>query len=137
MKFKSAPPKSWQYQTDAVLNQTNPVSGIQYVVLDTTKNCRIISISIEVTWVGQPSPLEVWVTIDGVSLRFYKNNPASATRYVGVFTNPEGDDQAMQSTPYQKSFVIEGKSIKIEAETTAGATVSNMTCRIKYAVLKP
>lgn len=125
-------------QVDAVLSQANPTSGTQYEVLATTQNVRLISISVMVTWTVQPTPLEVWVTIDGISTRFYFNNPVSATDYFpfitpGVLATALLQDMnvwnnALVSRPY----ILECKSIRVQVETTGG-TVQNLDCRVKYA----
>ena len=73
--------KGVKQQPDASLNQANPVSGTKYTVLDTIRNVRIIGIEVNVTWTVQPSPLEIHITIDGQTLRFFKTDPVSATAY--------------------------------------------------------
>lgn len=138
MKFKSAPPKSYERQADAVLDQANPVAGYQYEVLATTRNVRIYSITIQVTWTVQPSPLQVWITIDGQTYECFRIDPVTATPYqlhtFRIDLNRNMIDVASGVTP--SGFVLEGKSVRVQAETVAG-TSSNMTCRVKYGVLKP
>jgi len=125
---------------DAVLNQANPTSGLEYEVLPTTEKVRIKSISISVAWTVQPSPLEVHFTVDGLTRRHYFNNPVTATQYYVERgqTHLDSSSQVMAVTTVQSSraFLIEAKSLRITAETTGG-TVSNITVRIKYAVLRP
>ena len=137
MPFRYFPSrKVFEHQPDAVLDQTDPDSGTKYVVLDTTKNVRIISIMIQCTWTVQPNPLEIWLTIDGQVLRFYFSDPESATPYF-AFLNPggpvtnEGLTVNMAYAVY-KAFLIEGRNIKVEAEITGG-TVSNLSARVKWA----
>jgi len=122
-------------QADAVLNQAAPTSGTKYEVLATTKNVRIISIEVNCTWTAQPSPLEVHITIDGQTITYGIANPISATNYLA---NPNAekaeDSQILNTSSYhdRRSFLIEGRSVKVEAEITGG-TVSNLSARIKYA----
>jgi len=124
-----------EQQADATLNQANPVSGTKYVVLDTTEHARIIGISVVVTWTVQPTPLEIHMTIDGQSLVFTKTDPVSATQYAAQLQETQAvTAQSLTNATRcdHRAFLIEGRSIKIEAETTGG-TVSNLSARVKYA----
>jgi hypothetical protein len=125
------------HQADAVLSQTNPTSGDKYTVLDTTEYVRLIGIAAQVTWTVQPSPLEVHATVDGQALRWFRNNPNTATNYfahLDVRTAANAGALGPSDVLWQyNSFILEGRSVKIEVETTGG-TVSNMTCRVQYAV---
>jgi len=120
------------HQADATLTQA-PVSGIKYVVLD-TKNARIISIGVKCVWTVQPTPLEIHITIDGVAIIASKIDPVTNTEYL------VNDSHPLLATLFLESpgsgrilpFLIEGRSVKIEAEITGG-TVSNLTARVKYA----
>jgi len=132
-----------QHQADAYVDQANPVSGTKYEwssdgtqanKLGALKNVRIISLAAMVTWTVQPSPLEVWITIDGVAMRFFFNNPVTATQYYpsekpGLDVNNQGLDVTI-FRPYQ-AFLLEGRSVKVEIETTGG-TVANLDLRVKY-----
>lgn len=120
------------HQPDAVLTQANPVSGTKYTVLDTTKNVRIISIHALVTWTVQPTPLEIHITIDGQTIICSIANPDSDIAHVAEnFTNSPNWGLV---AAYQQdtAFILEGRSVKIEAEITGGA-VSNLAARVKYA----
>lgn len=123
------------HQADATLSQANPVSGTKYTLLDTCKNCRIIGIMAKVTWTVQPTPLEVHVTIDGQTITHTKTNPASATNHFAeVWQGAAEDAQGLPDTDIgmRRNWVYEGRSIKIEVETTGG-TVSSLDARVKYA----
>jgi len=126
----------YQHQADAVLSQANPVSGTKYTVLDTVKNARIIGIAVQVTWTVQPTPLEIHLTIDGQSFVFSKADPASATWYVCTFNFTTAETAQLLTTTVaearRQAFLVEGKSIKVEAETTGGTT-SNLSARVRYA----
>lgn len=124
------------HQTSAVLDQANPISGTKYTVLNTTKNVRIICIMADVAWTVQPTPLEVYVTIDGNTIRHYINNPATLTPYGAsvVEHQPEGYQllsAANGFAPY-RAFLYEGRSIKVEAEITGG-TVSTLHVIVQFA----
>ena len=127
-----------EHQADAALDQSPPISGTKYVVLDTTRDVRIISIMVKCTWTVQPTPIELHVTIDGHALLFSFANPVSNIFYIG-YINPNygellqflvGANDA--NLPGRPPFILEGRSVKIEAETTGG-TVSNLVARVKYA----
>lgn len=122
------------HQADASLSQAGPISGTKYAVLNTTKNARIITVMVKVTWTLQPNPLECHVTIDGQSLTGQKINPVSGTAYY-LNTNPANvDTLALSDSLYavNQAFLFEGRSVKIEVETTGG-TVSNLSCVVMYA----
>jgi hypothetical protein len=128
------------HQADAALNQAAPGDGVEYTVLDTTKNVRIISMIVQCTWTVQPTPLELHLTIDGVSHTYAMANPVSATPYIARAL-PDLSELNQGLTALTGSitdvtacvpFLIEGRSVKVTAEITGG-TVSNLTARVKYA----
>jgi len=128
-----AEPTIFKHQADATLDQASPVSGTKYEVLATTKNVRIIGISAVCTWTVQPDPLEVHVTIDGQLLSFHFTDPVSTTPYFAYLdANRTAINQAMDSSVGKEAFLLEGRSVKVEAEITGG-TVSNLSARVKYA----
>ena len=128
-KLKMCP----KHQADAVLDQNNPVSGTKYVVLDTTKNVRIIGIEVHVTWTGQPTPLECHITIDGQSYTASFTDPVSNTLYhVGSSGSTSGFVFSSSDLQNSRAFLLEGRSVKVEVETTGG-TVSSLKARVKYA----
>ena len=130
----------WQRQPDAVIAQANPVSGTLYPVLAATEDVSIISISIKVTWTVQPDPLQVHTIIDGNIITYNQANPVSTTNYYPV-TIPYANEvnQAMDSgsdLALRTSYPMDGQDVAVSAETTGG-TVSNLTCRVKWARLLP
>ena len=132
-KLRTTTPQVFQHQADATLSQNNPVSGTKYTVLDTTKNVRITGVSAKCTWTTQPTPLEIHLTIDGQAINFSLNNPVSATPYEPYFSKDTSDGYLTGSDfIYSRAFLVEGRSVKVEAEITGG-TVSNLTARVKYA----
>jgi hypothetical protein len=128
------------HQADAVLSQANPVSATLYPVLPTTANVRVISIETNLTWaVTQPTPLEVVMTIDGNTIIWTQANPVTATPYYARvragFTELTQDFEATSSSP-QRSFMLEGRSVKIEVRVTWAVTQpSPLNCRVKYSRL--
>jgi len=126
---------TFQHQADAVLDQDNPISGQKYTVLDTTANVRIIHIGVRVQWTGQPTPLEIHITIDGRSITHTKANPVSNTWYEATIY-PQDDTTSYRLDPAgdgrYRAFQYEGRAVKVEAETTGG-TVTNLYARVIYA----
>jgi len=125
-----------QHQVDATLNQANPGDGTQYEVLATTRNVRIYAIEIRCTWTVQPTPLELHVIIDGVTMTFAFTDPVSNTAYAPRFFDYRAApaDQALvgaAAETWSKAFLVEGRSVRITAEITGG-TVSNLSARVKY-----
>ena len=121
----------FKHQPDAVLNQDDPASGTKYTVLDTTKNVRVIYIAVKCVWTVQPTALEIHITIDGLSLTAKRDSPDTDTWYF-VVNNPDITYTLGAIDPAQRSFLSEGRSVKVEAEITGG-TVSNFSARVKYA----
>jgi len=123
------------HQADATLSQANPTSGTKYTVLDTTKNVRIRGISVKVTWTVQPTPLEIHITIDGQTRTHTFTNPVTATNYICDeydYSDPTALPMDITARLTQRDMLIEGRSVKVEAEITGG-TVSNLSARVKYA----
>ena len=136
--FLSKTSATFQHQTDATLSQANPVSTTLYNVLPLTNNVRLISISTEVTWgVTQPTPLDVVITIDGVSVIFTKTNPVSANGYECAFISPEASTQVMSSGggySGARAFLMEGRSVQVDVRITWAVTQPTpLVCRVKWA----
>lgn len=125
----------FQHQADAVISQANPVSTTLYEVLATTKNVRIIGIGAVLTWATtQPNPLEILVTIDGVTVIFNKQNPVTATSYYARIIDPITDIQYIDATIPQFAFLLEGRSVKVEVRVTWATTQPTpLVCRVKWA----
>lgn len=124
-------------QSDATLSQASPSTGVKYTILDTVKNVRIYGANVVVTWTVQPDPLEIHLTIDGVSLTHSFTNPVSTTNYMIVIAPWLAETSltlATWDTAFTAGFMYEGHSVKVEAETTGG-TVSNLSGRVKYGKL--
>lgn len=126
-------------QADATLSQANPVSATRYTVLDTTANVRIYSIVGKITWATtQPTPLTIYVTIDGHTFIFSQVDPVSATDYgimviESAVVGAQGMVAAGTHAPY-RSFILEGRSVKVEIEITWAVTQPTpLVCLVKYA----
>lgn len=136
IRIPSYPP-IYMAKAPATLSQNNPVSGTQYTVLDTTANVKIVSAYVAVTWTVQPSPLEMHITIDGQSLTFTFTNPVSTTKYYpNLDAGLAASAQPLSTTvdASVRSLLMEGRSVKVEVETTGGTT-SNLAATVMYSTL--
>ena len=124
-----------ELQADATLTQANPVSGTKYTVLATIANTVILSIATAVVWTVQPSPLEAHLTIDGNTLTHSKANPATGAYYYAHHTPSATETLQLMDGSYDVAMRIfkthEGRSVKVEAETTGGTT-SSLVCRVRH-----
>lgn len=129
----------FQQQPNATISQANPVSATLYEVLATTANVRIINIGVYLTWaVTQPTPLEIIVTIDGVSFVFKKTNPATDTAYEPFLSvNTAENDQPMATASLYsayRAFLLEGRSVRVQVRITWAVTQPTpLVCIVKYA----
>lgn len=126
----------FQHQADATLAQANPVSATLYTVLATINNVRIIGVEIDVTWTVQPTPLDIVITIDGVTMTFTVANPVSTTKYYASLNmSADATAQTLETTDRAatgRPFLLEGRSVQVQARTTGGTT-SALNARVKYA----
>lgn len=129
-------------QADAYVDQNNPGSGTKYEwssdgtqtnKLGALANIRIIGISVYVTWTVQPD-VEVHVTIDGQVLTFDFAAPVSNTPYYAFIqaSKTAGTQDLNANNLDHRPFLLEGRSVKIECETTGGTT-SKIFMLVKYA----
>lgn len=129
---------AWKSQADAAYSGA-PTSGDKTEVLAaTTKPCRILRIFANVTWTVQPTPLEIYMTVDGVEWKFTKANPVSTTFYEPYIHTGARDNGIMTDAgTYSRSlaFFKEGHSIGVKVEITGG-TYSNVKCRVIYDLLE-
>ena len=122
----------YEHQADVVLNQANPTSALEYAVLPATTYVRLISVWLMVTWTVQPD-LQGHITIDGNNITGTSAAPVTATDYyMDVYAQLSEAAQWLQLTQPLKSFLYEGKSVAVTAETTGGTT-QNLDARAKYA----
>ena len=128
-----------QRQADAVISQANPVSTTLYEVLALTRNVRVYSMAMRVTWaVTQPTPMDIVATIDGNSLIYTVANPVSASLYAAQVLeaypeNTQGSVAENTNTPY-RSFLLEGHRVRVQVRVTWAVTQPTpLWCRVKYA----
>ena len=124
-----------QLQPDKLFNQSNPTSGLKYEVLATTPWVRLISIGAYVLWTAQPTPLEIYVTVDGQAGKFSVVDPVSNTGYYPALDAkmafPMGS-LSLTDHCLERAYLLDGRSVKVEAEITGG-TVSRMVCVVRWA----
>lgn len=125
-------------ETDAYLDRSGaspPASGTSYSVLATTKNVRVKAICTNIAFTVQPNPLEVHGVIDGITYLWTMTNPATATYYYCMIDSRNAQNAqgfvTTQPDP-NRAFLIEGRSISINAEITGG-TVQTLQCRVVHA----
>jgi len=126
-----------EHQTDVTLNQANPISGTLYEVLAATPNVRLVMVAVRVTWTVQPTPLEVHITIDGVTYTASYTDPITATDHFLIpisagYPYP-GMTLVLLTEAIRHGYpIIEGRNIRVQVETTGG-TVSALQARVRYA----
>lgn len=121
------------------VTQTPPISGTQYVLLDTVRRVRINQITLEVTWTIQPSPLELHCVVDGVTIRHAVSNPVSGTVYRPTQAISIDANQTLAATwtaavnnALQR---LSGRSVRLLMETTGG-TVSELEGVVHYQEIR-
>ena len=143
--MRQNPLQIYEYQSPATLNQAGPVQNTWYTILDTTANCRIYDIILNVE--DTDETLECKITVDGetvdttgFSLSATHSTDYRACRYPSAITRTDHirfDALATYYHDLEAAPLIEGKSIKIEARKTSAAGVGNLTGIVTYGVLKP
>jgi len=124
-----------QHQADATLSQAAAAQNTWYTILDTVVNARIYSIAVMMGTADET--LEVRVTIDGQPLATVGVNCTAAAWYI-VRRSPSLATLALLAVTgaeSENSFLLEGKSVKIEARKTTAAGANTLSGRAKYAIL--
>lgn len=130
----------WEYQAPATLDQAAPVQNTWYTILDTTLNARLLTIAVNVEDTNED--LQVQVIVDGETIE--ANSPATcvhSTRYFCTMTvNPITLVDYIELTPtvlhYFRSFILEGKSTKVQVRKTTANGTGNLTGIVTYGVKK-
>ncbi len=129
----------YQMQPDADWSSNTPSSGQYYEVLAVKANAAIKSVWVKVNWADtQPSNLAVKVTIDGQVYIFSMGNPSSGTDYfIYLRGNYNADSQWLgpndDAALYQRGYILEGRSVKVEVAVTGVAGVSWVGSKVRYA----
>ena len=142
MSLELGQPMMFEYQTPATLNQAAPVQNTWYTILDTTKNCRVYAIAVNIEDTNET--LECQVTIDGETMAGYAQSATHSTAYFGrIYPEPIARldymslDTLAETRAGNLGFLIEGKSIKVEVRKTTAAGAGNLTGIVTYGILKP
>ena len=141
MSLSIASKAMFEFQTPATLNQAAPVQNTWYTILDTTKNVRIYDIAVNVEDTNET--LEVQVTIDGQTIGANDEACTHSTQYFALMKLEAISrvcemilvSEAVHDDAF-KSFVLEGKSVKVEVRKTTAAGAGNLTGIVAYGVLK-
>ena len=135
MKFNSNP--QYKYQTSSLL-QAAPVQNTDYTILDTTENCIIYQVAVNIEDTNET--LDLTLTIDGEttittgvacdhSNSYYLFKRANAITRVMDYTLIK---TAATATDDMSAYIIMGKSIKIEVSKTTAAGAGNLTGIVIY-----
>jgi hypothetical protein len=134
----------FQEQVDASISQDDPVSTTIYPVLPTSMNVKIHSIEEEIIWaVTQPNPMQVRVTVDGITIIHSQVDPVSATPYycrripgLGAINQLMTTDQAIAMN--EAAPLYEGRSVRVDCLIIWGVTQPTpLAVRVKWAKKAP
>ena len=138
MKFKSAPPESYEYQAEAALVQAAPVQDTWYTILDTVVKAKLYLIVIRVLTTGED--IGCRITIDGVVYGNSASNiitaAASAVKYCYIST-AGWMNYATTSINLTAYTALEGKRIKVEMVKRTANGAGDLEGWVLYGKLKP
>ena len=140
-------PPVFKDQPDATIDQENPVSGQKYEwssdgtqakKLGTQKNVRVISIWCRIgqATAGTITSMTMTMTIDGNTRTAVIAPPTAATSYVIIISSSTENFAFAGDTPVDRSFLTEGRSVKIEVEVAWTEQPSPLEARVKYAKME-
>ncbi len=111
--------------------------GTYYEILPETKVCRVYAIGVNIEDVNED--IRIQVTIDGiVKMMSFGTFTHSTTYYIRKTQDPIGRTSGYwwSITPIPASFVLNGKSVKIEVTKYTANGTGNLTSVCEYGVLK-
>ena len=122
---------TFKHQPDAVLSQLEPVQNQWYPVLETSRECRLYSLTILV-WTASET-LEVRVTVDGVVL--VGSVSATHTTYYYVHHQLYASGLTIDGNIFLlgKYTPLEGRNVKVEVRKTTAAGSGTLDARVVYA----
>jgi len=121
-----------EHQADATFSQAAPVQNDWYTILDTTRNCEVHGIEIEVDVTDET--LECRITIDGETLTGGLGATAGTPYF--ILKTAESASLIWTTTIFavaQRYLPLKGRSIKIEVRKTTAAGAGTITARVQYA----
>ena len=124
----------FQHQPDAVLVQAAAVQNTWYTILNTTKNCRLIGVTIQMETANET--IAVRITANNVSLTDDIVATAGTPYAANIqHNNVVGDSIILASgavDAYFGAFIIEG-TVKVEMRKTTAAGANVLKGRVMYA----
>jgi hypothetical protein len=122
-------------QADATLDQAAPVQNTYYTVLDTKKNVRIISAALVA--LGVAETVQLRFTIDGITHESEVSDGVLAWQTAHLVRHTTTLFKLYQADPTSKNvpFLIEARSVKIEARKTTANGAGNLQGKVKWQYL--
>jgi len=134
----SGSPHHYNHRAIALLAPTAVVQNTWYTVLDTTERVRLIMI--EMRMATNIETLQVQITVDGVVLAGEQVAAVVGTGYKVILTaNVYAQSLGLVITADTsflglRSFLLEGRQVKVEVRKTTVVGAGNMTASVVYAV---
>jgi hypothetical protein len=121
------------HQAIALLAQAAAVQNTWYTVLDTTLNCRVIGVCVAMSVAIET--LQMRITIDGNILSGEQAAAVVGTIYHGILlqTNLAQNLTMTSTVPLTRSFLLEGRSVKVEVRKTTAVGAGTLTASVVYA----
>lgn len=124
--------KVFKHQPDVTLDQASPVQNTWYTVLDTTRNCRLYSVSVLVATTGET--LEVRITVDGVTITGGIDATADTVyKAIWYFGTMVANQLYLATADPHHTFLLEGRSVKVEVRKTTANGTGNLKAKVTYA----
>lgn len=111
---------------DLAQAQNVAVQNVWYTILDTTRNCRVIGIIMNMAIANED--LECRVTIDGVTISGVQLNAVAGTNYTALLAQTYvAMSLSFTATVYVgRGHLFEGRSVKVEVRKTSNNGVGNV-----------
>jgi hypothetical protein len=118
-------------QPHSFLDQGTPAQNTWYTALDVAGSLRLLSIKVNVNTTGED--LELKITIDGIAATLTQSATAFTAYFVSVNGNiANGFNLSTTQNEQVRAFLIDCRSIKIEARKTTASGVGNLQVRTVY-----
>lgn len=119
-------------QADATLSQAAAVVNTWYTALDTTINARIIAASVSIDTANET--LEMRFTIDGQTIAKTALAATAGTSYIADYYQDNTSLRlALTGNMHTRTYLLEGRSVKVEVRKTTNNGAGTLTCRVSYA----
>lgn len=131
----------WEYQPPSTLDQAAPVQNNWYDVLPETDNCRVYIATVNIEDVNET--LGVQILVDGETIEANTLAATHSTDYTAWLlgnaidqTDRVGLLTFAQARGANRAYLIEGRSIQIQARKTTAAGAGDLTGIATFAVKK-